>query len=103
MSDINRYTEQNRRAWNETAEVRSKTQKPAQFFIEAAETGLDVRFIATDLYALPIDLQQNTFDYVYTGGGVMVWLPDLTRWAQVIIAALKPGGKFILFEEHPVA
>src|SRR5712691_1780784 len=42
-------------------------------------------------------------EYVYTGGGVLVWLPDLTRWAQVVAAALQPGGIFLLFEEHPIA
>jgi SAM-dependent methyltransferase len=70
---------------------------------KAAEASLSTRFIAADIYALPIDLQACSFDYVYTGGGAMVWLPDLTRWAKVIAAALKPGGIFLLFEEHPIA
>ncbi len=70
---------------------------------KAAAAGLSTRFIAADVYALPTDLQAGTFDYVYTSAGVIVWLPDLTRWAQVVASALKPKGIFLLFEEHPLA
>lgn len=70
---------------------------------KAAEAGLSARFVAADVYALPPDLQAATFDLVYTGKGVLVWLPDLTRWGQIVTAALRPGGRFVLFEEHPLA
>lgn len=70
---------------------------------KAAEAGLAVRFLAADVYTLPTDLQRATFDYVYTGGGAIVWLPNLDRWAAAIVAALRPGGRFILWEEHPLA
>jgi SAM-dependent methyltransferase len=70
---------------------------------KAAEAHLSVRFVAADIYALPVDLQEETFDIVYTGGGVLCWLPDLDRWAKTIAAALHPGGTFLLFDEHPLA
>jgi SAM-dependent methyltransferase len=70
---------------------------------KAAAAGLDVRFVAADVLALPPELQQADFDIVYTGTGVMVWLPDLTLWARSIAAALRPGGRFLLWEEHPLA
>ena len=70
---------------------------------KARDAGLDVRFLASDIYTLPAEFQQGTFDVVSTGRGALVWLPDLTRWAQIIAAALKPNGKLILFEEHPLA
>jgi len=70
---------------------------------KAAEAGLSTRFVAADIYALPSELQTSSFDYVYTGRGVLVWLPDLTAWGQVIAAALKPQGHFVLFDEHPIA
>jgi SAM-dependent methyltransferase len=70
---------------------------------KAAEAGLSTRFVAADIYALPPELQNNTFDFVYTGRGVLVWLPDLTTWGRIIAAALKPGGHFVLFDEHPIA
>jgi SAM-dependent methyltransferase len=70
---------------------------------KAAAAQLDVRFIAADVYALPAELQAASFDLVYTGGGAMTWLPDLGRWAAAVASALKPGGRLVLHEEHPLA
>jgi SAM-dependent methyltransferase len=70
---------------------------------KAAEAGLAVHFVAADIYDLPAELQAGSFDIVYTGGGALVWLPDIARWAGIVAAALKPGGRLILDEEHPVA
>jgi SAM-dependent methyltransferase len=161
MSNLHDYTEQNRRAWNEIAEVRSRTRQPAEFFAaggsqldprvlaaagnvrgrallhlqcatgedtlswavagadatgadisdaeielarrKAADAGLAARFVASDVYALPAELQQSSFDIVFTGGGALVWLPDIERWARVVAAALRPGGRLIVEEEHPLA
>jgi len=69
----------------------------------AVDAGLDVAFVAADVYALPSHLQATNFDVVYTGGGVMTWLPDLVRWAKIVERALAPGGRFVLVDEHPVA
>jgi ubiquinone/menaquinone biosynthesis C-methylase UbiE len=46
---------------------------------KAAAAGLHVRFVAADVYALPDELQSATFDLVFTGGGALVWLPDIER------------------------
>jgi SAM-dependent methyltransferase len=70
---------------------------------KADAASLDVRFVAADVYALPAELQSATFDLVFTGGGALVWLPDIERWAGVVAAALRPGGRLILHEEHPLA
>lgn len=69
---------------------------------QAEAAKLAVRFVAADIYALPAELQQGTFDLLYTGGGVLCWLPDIARWGQIVAAALRPGGQFILYEEHPI-
>jgi SAM-dependent methyltransferase len=68
----------------------------------ARDAGLSARFIAADVYDLPDELR-GSFDIVFTGGGSLVWLPDIDRWAQVVASALRPDGLFLLFEEHPVA
>jgi SAM-dependent methyltransferase len=70
---------------------------------KAAAAGLAVTFVAADIYALPAELGRAAFDWVYTGGGALVWLPDLTRWAEVVATMLRPGGRLLLYEEHPVA
>lgn len=61
----------------------------------------DTRFICCDIYDLPNHLDE-TFDIVYTSYGVIGWLPDLDKWAQVISKFLKPGGQLIFAEFHPV-
>jgi SAM-dependent methyltransferase len=161
MKETKKYTSQNRLAWDEIAEVRSKTMKTAEFFAsgdstlsdellaiagdvhglslchlqcatgedtlswanrgahatgidlspkqielakqKAAAAGLHVRFIASDIYALPAHLFEEKFDILFTGGGAIVWLPDLQEWARIIAQLLKPGGRLIIDEEHPLA
>jgi SAM-dependent methyltransferase len=67
----------------------------------AAETGIEARFLVSDLYELPERLD-GQFDIVFTSYGVINWLPDLARWAQVIAHFLKAGGVFYIVEFHPV-
>ncbi len=67
----------------------------------SAELGLDTRFIRSDVYDLP-DVLQEQFDVVYTATGVLVWLPDLTAWANAAAGFLKPGGAFYLLDGHPL-
>jgi len=69
---------------------------------KAALAGLCVRFVSSDIYELPQDLRAERFDIVFTGGGSLVWLPDLSRWAQTVATLLKPSGQMILEEEHPL-
>lgn len=163
--DWTEYSEQNRRAWNEIAQVRSQSYHEAThdagFFhaggsildprvieaagavdgvrllhlmcatgeetmswsvqgstaigvdisdrqiaiaeAKAAKAGLQTQFVAADVGDLPIQLLHGDFDLVYSGTGVLVWIPDLSVWAEALRKALRPGGRFILWEEHPVA
>ena len=70
---------------------------------KAAAAGLPVRFIASDIYALPAHIFEERFDILFTGGGAIVWLPDLLEWAKIIAQLLKPSGRLIIDEEHPLA
>lgn len=167
--NLSRYTEPNRRAWNEIAAVRERTFPPAEFFAKGGSTldehvvaaarsiygdltglrvmhlqcatgedtlswaglgaqavgvdiseaqielaqskakaaGLPATFFASDVYDLPgsppAGLLGDGCDIVFTGGGAIVWLPDLARWAQVVAALLKPGGRLLLADEHPLS
>lgn len=42
------------------------------------------------------------FDIVYTSYGTIGWLPDLKPWAANIKRYLKPGGRLVFVEFHPV-
>ena len=63
--------------------------------------GIPAEFICCDLYDLPAHLH-DTFDIVFSSYGTVGWLPDLDRWASLINRYLKPGGRFIFAEFHPV-
>ncbi|MCZ8514962.1 class I SAM-dependent methyltransferase [Paenibacillus filicis] len=64
--------------------------------------GHDARFLCSDIYDAKEALQGEQFDIVYTSYGVLCWLPDLTRWAELISSSLKLGGIFYMAELHPV-
>ena len=68
----------------------------------AARMGVPATFVESDIAALPSRLD-GRFDVVFTSQGVLGWLPDLERWAQVIAHFLAPGGVFYIVEAHPVA
>jgi SAM-dependent methyltransferase len=63
--------------------------------------GTKTRFVCCDVYDLPRHLDE-TFDVVFTSYGVLGWLPDLNRWASTLSRFLKPGGRLLLVEFHPV-
>lgn len=65
------------------------------------ELRLPAEFICCDLYSLPQHLNEQ-FDLVFTSYGTIGWLPDLNRWAKLVANYLKPGGKFVFVEFHPV-
>ncbi|GAB4420589.1 MAG: class I SAM-dependent methyltransferase [Bacteroidia bacterium] len=67
----------------------------------AGQAGLDATFICCNLYALPEHLDQ-TFDLVFSSYGTIAWLPDLAPWAQLVARYLRPGGRFVFVEFHPV-
>lgn len=68
----------------------------------ADRTGLDARFVESDIYTLDAhDL--GRFDIVHTSHGVLSWLPDLDEWARIIARHLEPGGLFQIVENHPLA
>ncbi len=68
----------------------------------AAATQASVDFVESDVYGAVDVLGAGGFDLVYTGVGALCWLPDIRRWAQVVAALLRPGGRLFLREGHPM-
>ncbi len=68
----------------------------------AAATGADATFAEAEVYAAPDVLGRGGFDLVYTGVGALCWLPDIRRWAGVVGALLRPGGRLFIREGHPM-
>ncbi|NHJ46623.1 MAG: class I SAM-dependent methyltransferase [Asgard group archaeon] len=61
---------------------------------------IEANFIQTNLYDLK-DVLNEQFDIVFTSIGVLCWLPDLKKWAEIIAHFLKPNGFFYIADGHP--
>jgi SAM-dependent methyltransferase len=66
----------------------------------AAELGLRAEFQRADVQDLPAGL--TGFDVAVATYGVMCWLDDLAAWAACAHRSLRPGGRFVLLEFHPL-
>jgi SAM-dependent methyltransferase len=62
----------------------------------------DVDFVVGDVHDAATLLGAAGFDLVYTGVGALCWLPSVVRWAGVVGALLRPGGRLFLREGHPM-
>jgi 2-polyprenyl-3-methyl-5-hydroxy-6-metoxy-1,4-benzoquinol methylase len=67
----------------------------------ASQMNSTAKFICCNIYDLPNHLEQK-FDIIFTSYGTITWLPDLQEWAKLISNYLKPEGRFIFAEFHPV-
>lgn len=65
------------------------------------ELDLPARFICADVLQMDQVLHEQ-FDLVFTSYGVLGWLPDMGAWAHQIKMRLKPGGRLLLVEFHPI-
>ncbi len=68
----------------------------------ATQCGLAVEYVRSDVYDAVDAVGGDRFDVVYTGKGALNWLPDPARWARVVAALLRPGGRLCLVEFHPL-
>ncbi len=68
----------------------------------SAEAGPAVDYVESDLYSALDVLEAGSFDLVFTGIGALCWLPDVRRWAGVVAALLRPGGRLFIREGHPM-
>ena len=91
---------------NAGAEVTGVDISPKQIELAAAKAkaaGISAKFVVSDVDALSkAPLRPESFDIVYTGGGALVWISNLDRWAAAVHKLLKPTGRLIVREEHPV-
>jgi SAM-dependent methyltransferase len=68
----------------------------------AEAAGSDVEYVVSDVYAAQEALGARTFDLVYVSVGALSWLPSVDRWAGVVDALLRPGGRLFLRDSHPM-
>ena len=67
----------------------------------ADAASLNAEFVEADVLDVPHELH-GRFDVVFASYGVLVWVVDLCAWMRSVAASLRPGGKLILVEGHPI-
>jgi ubiquinone/menaquinone biosynthesis C-methylase UbiE len=67
----------------------------------ARTLGLHLAFLQADVTELST-LEDNSFDLVYTGGHMSVWVSDLQRYYAEAVRILQPDGLFVVHEYHPM-
>jgi SAM-dependent methyltransferase len=71
----------------------------------SVDSGIAANFERSDVYPW-LDraaAEGRTFDVVFCSYGALCWLSDLDEWMRRVVAVLKPGGRFVCVEFHPVA
>lgn len=67
----------------------------------AAAARIPARFVCAHVYGFERP-DSEPYDIVFTSYGVLCWLPDLDRWAQIVSSNLAVGGTFYMVEFHPI-
>ncbi|RBL90994.1 class I SAM-dependent methyltransferase [Chitinophaga flava] len=67
----------------------------------ALELEANSQFVCSNVYDAGLHITDK-FDIVFTSYGTIGWLPDLDKWAAVIVERLKPGGVFYMVDFHPI-
>jgi len=68
----------------------------------AQATGTDIEYVQAEVYDAVEVFGEGRFDLVYTGVGALCWMPDIERWADVVVRLLADGGRLFLREGHPM-
>ena len=67
----------------------------------AAAGQIECEFVRTDAYNISSEYN-DTFDLVYITIGVLSWMPDISRFFEIVARLLNPGGYLFIYELHPV-
>jgi SAM-dependent methyltransferase len=67
----------------------------------AERFGVGIEWVQADATALP-DRLHGGFDLAYATIGVLCWIEDVGAWMRNAAATLRPGGRLVLVELHPL-
>jgi SAM-dependent methyltransferase len=68
------------------------------------ESGIEAEFERADAYEWleRAAREANVFDIAFASYGFLCWLHDLDAWARAVAGVLRPGGRFVCVEFHPL-
>jgi SAM-dependent methyltransferase len=67
----------------------------------AAAAGVSIDWVQADATALPAKLRSR-FDLAYSTIGVLCWISDIDAWMRSAASVLRPGGRLVLIDIHPL-
>ena len=67
----------------------------------AERCGVEIEWVQADAAALP-DSLRGGFDLAYATIGAISWIEDIGAWMRCAAATLRPGGRLVLVEIHPL-
>jgi SAM-dependent methyltransferase len=67
----------------------------------ARACGVQVEWIEADSTALPPTVDRR-FDLAYATIGVLIWIGELGAWMRSVYSALRPGGRLVIVDGHPL-
>jgi len=67
----------------------------------AAISGRNCTFVQTAIEDIGHE-HDGRFDFIYISEGALAWIPDLRRYFAVVARLLVPGGRVVIYDQHPV-
>jgi SAM-dependent methyltransferase len=67
----------------------------------ARRAGVAIEWVEADANDLPRELD-GRFDLAWVTIGAICWIEDLASWTQGVARTLKPGGRLVIVEMHPM-
>ncbi|HEU4536182.1 MAG TPA: class I SAM-dependent methyltransferase [Polyangiaceae bacterium] len=68
----------------------------------SAESGIAAEFVEAELVAWLGASEPARWDVAFSSYGAVGWLRDLDAWARGVARVLRPGGRFVYVEFHPI-
>lgn len=76
----------------------------ARYALQLAEAaGVQIRYIVSDVLELPPEELTADYDLVVMEFGILHYFIDLAPLASTVARLLRPGGKFVLQDFHPIS
>ncbi len=66
------------------------------------DSGIPATFVRADLFDWFEQADADRFDITFCSYGTLGWLSDLGPWGAGITKVLRPGGRFVIVDFHPV-
>jgi hypothetical protein len=68
---------------------------------KAGALGARATWVHAAVLEVPSELNGSA-DLVFTGNGALPWMSDIGAWARVVARLLRPGGRLVVVEGHPL-